>query len=345
MELGLYSFAENTPDALNGNALQSPAERLKDLLEEIELADQLGLSFFGLGEHHRPDYVASAPVTILAAAAARTKSIRLSTAVTVLSSEDPIRVWQQFATLDLLSNGRAEIMAGRGSFIESFPLFGYDLEDYDTLFEEKLEMLLKIREGGKVAWPGSANTKPIPGIEIYPQPVQHPLPVWIAVGGTPNSVARAAYYGLPLMIAIIGGQPKQFAPLVQFYRDTLEKVGRPLTTPVGISSHGFIAADSQDARDIAYPAHSAAMDRIGKERGWSPTNRAQFDAGATPQGAYFMGSPQEIIDKILMQHEWFKHDRFGLQLSVGTLPHAKVMQAIELYGTVVKPAVDKALAG
>ncbi|HEY8574948.1 MAG TPA: LLM class flavin-dependent oxidoreductase [Devosia sp.] len=344
MELGLYSFAENTPDPLNGNSLQSPAERLRDLLEEIELADQLGLSFYGLGEHHRPDYVASAPVTILAAAAARTKSIRLSTAVTVLSSDDPIRVWQQFSTLDLLSNGRAEIMAGRGSFIESFPLFGYDLDDYDTLFEEKLELLLKIREGGKVSWPGSANTKPIPGIEIFPKPVQEPLPVWIAVGGTPNSVARAAYYGLPLMLAIIGGQPRQFAPLVQFYRETAQKVGRdPAALPVGVSSHGFIAADSQDARDIAFPAHSEAMSRIGKERGWPPTTRAQFDAGATPQGAYFIGSPQEIIDKILMQHEWFKHDRFGLQLSVGTLPHDKVMKAIELYGTVVKSAVDKAL--
>ncbi|MDB5612664.1 MAG: class flavin-dependent oxidoreductase [Devosia sp.] len=344
MELGLYSFAENTPDALDGNVLQSPAERLQDLLEEIELADQLGLDFYGLGEHHRPDYVASAPVTILAAAAARTKTIRLSSAVTVLSSEDPIRVWQQFATLDLLSSGRAEIMAGRGSFVESFPLFGYKLDDYDTLFEEKLEMLLKIREGGKVAWPGSANTKPIPGIEIFPKPVQDPLPVWIAVGGTPNSVARAAYYGLPLMLAIIGSQPRQFAPLVEFYRETATKVGRdPKALPVGVSSHGFIAADSQDARDIAFPAHSEAMSRIGKERGWPPTTRAQFEAGATPQGAFFMGSPQEIIDKILMQHEWFKHDRFGLQLSVGTLPHDKVMKAIELYGTVVKPAIDKAL--
>jgi len=345
MQIGLYSFAENTPDPLNGGALQSPAERLKDLLEEIELADQVGLDFYGLGEHHRPDFVASAPVTILAAAAAKTKNIRLSTAVTVLSSEDPVRVYQQFSTLDLLSNGRAEIMAGRGSFIESFPLFGYELEDYDTLFEEKLDMLLKIREGGKVAWPGSAHTKPIPGIEIYPKPVQDPLPVWIAVGGTPNSVARAAYHGLPLMIAIIGGQPKQFAPLVQFYRDTAIQVGRdPAKLPVGISSHGFIAQDSQDARDLAFPAHSEAMSRIGKERGWPPTTRAQFEAGASQSGAYFMGSPQEVIDKILMQHEWFKHDRFGLQLSVGTLPHDKVMKAIELFGTVVKPAINKALA-
>jgi len=344
MELGLYSFAENTPDPLNGGRLQSPAERLKDLLEEIELADQVGLDFYGLGEHHRPDFTASAPVTILAAAATRTKSIRLSTAVTVLSSDDPIRVYQQFSTLDLISNGRAEIMAGRGSFIESFPLFGYDLNDYDALFEEKLELLLRIRQGGEISWPGSAHTKPIPGIAIYPTP-EKPLPLWIAVGGTPNSVARAAYYGLPLMIAIIGGQPKQFAPLVQFYRDTAKQVGHdPATLPVGVSSHGFIAEDSQDARDIAFPAHHEAMSRIGRERGWPPTTRAQFETGASRDGAYFMGSPQEVIDKILMQHEWFKHDRFGLQLSVGTLPHDKVMKAIELFGTVVKPAVNKALS-
>ena len=344
MQLGLYSFAENTADPATG-ALQSPADRLRDLLEEIELADQLGLDFYGLGEHHRPDFVASAPVTILAAAASRTKRIRLSTAVTVLSSEDPIRVYQQFSTLDLLSNGRAEIMAGRGSFIESFPLFGYDLNDYDALFEEKLEMLLAIRQGGKVNWPGSDHTKAIPDIEIYPKPVQQPLPLWIAVGGTPNSVARAAYFGLPLMIAIIGGYPQQFQPFVELYRDTATKVGHDLgKLPIGIGSHGFIAAQSQDALDIAFPAHHAAMSRIGKERGWSPGTRAQFEAGARPEGAYFMGSPQQVIDKILLQHEWFKHDRFGLQLSVGTIPHDKVMKAIELYGTVVKPAIDKALA-
>lgn len=344
MQIGLYSFAENTPDPLNGGRLQSPAERLKDLIEEIKLADEVGLDFYGLGEHHRPDFVASAPVTILAAAAAVTKSIRLSTAVTVLSSEDPIRVWQQFATLDLLSGGRAEIMAGRGSFVESFPLFGYHLEDYDTLFEEKLAELLKIREGGKVTWEGSEHTKPIPGIEIFPKPIQDPLPVWIAVGGTPNSVARAAYYGLPLMLAIIGGNPQQFQPFVELYRRTADKVGHPVSQQaVGISSHGFIADNSQDARDIAFPAHSAAMSRIGRERGWPPTTRAQFEAGAGPHGAYFMGSPQEVVDKVLMQHEWFKHDRFGLQLSVGTLPHDKVMRAIELFGTVVKPAINKAL--
>jgi probable LLM family oxidoreductase len=341
MQLGLYSFAENTAD---GGVVQTPAERLRDLLEEIELADQLGLDFYGLGEHHRPDFVASAPVTILAAAAARTSRIRLSTAVTVLSSDDPVRVYQQFSTLDLISGGRAEIMAGRGSFVESFPLFGYDLNDYDELFEEKLEELLEIRKGGKVSWPGSQHTRPIPGLEIYPKPIQQPLPLWIAVGGTPNSVARAAYYGLPLMIAIIGGYPRQFQPFVQLYRDTAAKVGHDAgKLPVGISSHGFIADTSQEALDIAFPAHHAAMARIGRERGWRPGGREEFEAGASPQGAYFMGSPQQVIDKILMQHEWFGHDRFGLQLSVGTLPHDKVMHAIELFGTVVKPAIDKAL--
>jgi probable LLM family oxidoreductase len=341
MQLGLYSFAENTAD---GGIVQSPAERLRDLLEEIELADQVGLDFYGLGEHHRPDFVASAPVTILAAAAARTKTIRLTTAVTVLSSDDPIRVYQQFSTLDLLSGGRAEIMAGRGSFIESFPLFGYDLEDYDALFEEKLEMLLAIRKGGEVSWSGSAHTRPIPGLEIYPKPLRRPLPLWIAVGGTPNSVGRAAYLGLPLMIAIIGGRPRQFQPFVELYRATAEKAGHdPARLPVGISSHGFIAETSQEALDVSFPAHHAAMSRIGRERGWQPGGRSEFEAGARPEGAYFIGSPQQVIDKILMQHEWFAHDRFGLQLSVGTLPHDRVMRAIELFGTVVKPAVDQAL--
>lgn len=345
MEIGLYSFAENTPDPLNGDHLQTPAERLRDLLEEIELADQVGLDFYGLGEHHRPDFVASSPVTILAAAAARTRTIRLTTAVTVLSSDDPIRVWQQFSTLDLLSSGRAEIMAGRGSFVESFPLFGYELTDYDDLFEEKLQELIEIRKGGRVDWPGSSHTRPIPGLNIYPRPIQEPLPLWVAVGGTPNSVARAAYFALPLMLAIIGGRPQQFAPLVELYRATAEKMQHdPSKLPVGVSSHGFLAENSQDALDIAFPAHAAAMSRIGKERGWPPSTRAQFEAGASPAGAYFMGSPQQVIDKILQQHEWFNHQRFGLQISVGTLPHDKVMKAIELFGTIVKPAVDKALA-
>ena len=346
MEIGLYSFAENTPDLLNNNHLQSPAERLSDLLEEIRLADEVGLDFYGLGEHHRREFVASAPAVILAAAAAITKRIRLSSAVSVLSSDDPIRVWQNFTTLDLISNGRAEIMAGRGSFIESFPLFGYALDDYDDLFEEKLAELIRIREGGTVDWPGSKHTKPIPGIEIFPQPVHGTLPLWIAVGGTPNSVARAAWYGLPLMLAIIGGRPEQFRPLAELYRATAEKQGHDLARlPIGVSSHGFIAKTRAEALDTAFPAHNMMMTKIGRERGWSPGTRAQFEAGAGRDGAYFIGEPAEIVDKILLQHEWFGHQRFGLQMSVGTLPHKKIMQAIELFGTEVKPAVTKALTG
>lgn len=343
MELGLYSFAENTPEMLS-NTLQSPQERLRDLLEEIELADQLDLDFFGLGEHHRSDYVASSPVTILAAAAAKTKNIRLSTAVTVLSSDHPVRVWEQFATLDLLSNGRAEIMAGRGSFIESFPLFGLDLNNYNELFDENLAMLLEIRKGGKVHWAGTDHTTPIPDLEIFPKPVQPQIPLWIAVGGTPNSVARAAFHNLPIMFAIIGGRPQQFSQLVDFYRESLGQMGHDVASAkVGISSHGYIAETSQQAIDEAFPAHNAVMSKLGRERGWPEGTKDQFIASSSMQGAYHVGSPQQIIDKILMQHEWFKHDRFGLQISVGTLPHAKVMKAIELYGTVVKPAIDKAL--
>jgi len=343
MEIGVYSFAENTLEPLSGTT-QTPRERLADLMEEIELADQVGLDVYALGEHHRPDFVSSAPATILAAAAARTKRIRLSSAVTVLSSEDPIRVFQQYATLDLISNGRAEIMAGRGSFIESFPLFGYDLNDYDSLFSEKLEMLLALRQRETLNWPGGKHTHKVNGLGVYPRPVQDPLPVWIAVGGTPNSVARAGYLGLPLAIAIIGGQPRQFAPLVDLYRRAAEQGGHdPAKLPISINSHGFIGETGHQAADDAWPAHNLTMSRIGKERGWPPGTRAQFEAGRTPQGAYFVGSPQEVIDKILLQHEWFKHDRFLLQISVGTLPHAKVMKAIELLGTVVKPAVDKAL--
>jgi probable LLM family oxidoreductase len=342
MQIGLYSFVENTPDPTSG-VLQSPQQRLSDFLEEVTLADQVGLDFFGIGEHHREDYIASAPTTILGAAAALTKTIRLSTAVTVLSSEDPVRVWQQFSTLDLISNGRAEMMAGRGSFIESFPLFGYSLDDYEALFEEKLEQLIAINKGGAVTWPGSAHTKPIPGLEIYPKPVQQQIPLWVAVGGTPNSVARAAYYGLPMMLAIIGGKPAQFAPFAKSYRDSVNQVGHKSMPMLGVSGHGFIAEDSQAARDIAFPAHKETMDRIGRERGWSPTSRAQFEAGTQPDGAYYVGSPQEVIDKVLAQHEMFGHDRWGIQLTVGTLPHKDVLKAIELLGTVVKPAIAKAL--
>jgi probable LLM family oxidoreductase len=344
MELGLYTFPEATPDPRTGAPTVSPAQRLKDLLEEVELADQVGLDVYGVGEHHRPDFVASAPAVVLAAAAARTKKIRLTSAVSIISSDDPVRVFQQFATLDLVSGGRAEIMAGRGSFIESFPLFGYDLRDYDELFAEKLELLLNLRAMTKVTWSGK-HRPPLTGQGVYPRPIQNPLPVWIAVGGTPESVVRAGALALPLALAIIGGEPERFAPLVQLYRDAARHSGHdPATLPVGINSHGFIADKSEDAADIAFPPFAEAMTRIGKERGWPPTTRAHFDAARKLRGATFVGSPDEVIEKILFQHELFRHDRFLVQFSVGTLPHAAVMRSIELFGTKVAPAVRKAVA-
>ncbi len=319
-------------------------QRIANLLEEIELADQLGLDVFGLGEHHRPDYLISAPEVLLAAAAARTRNIRLTSAVTVLSSDDPVRVFQRFATLDLVSKGRAEIMAGRGSFIESFPLFGYDLDDYDTLFAEKLELLLALREHERVTWQGQHRPS-IQGRGVYPRPEQERMPIWIAVGGTPQSVVRAGMLALPLAVAIIGGEPERFAPLVQLYRDAATRAGHDATQlPVGINSHGFIAETSQQAADIAFPPFADTMSRIGRERGWPPTTRGQFEAQRKLRGALFVGSPEEVVEKILYQYEFFQHDRFMIQFSVGTLPHADLMKSIELYGTKVAPAVRKALA-
>ncbi len=342
MQLGLYTFGDLMPDPLTGERI-SPQQRIANLLEEIELADQLGLDVFGLGEHHRPDYLISAPEVILAAAAARTKTIRLTSAVTVLSSDDPVRVFQRFATLDLISGGRAEIMAGRGSFIESFPLFGYDLNDYDDLFAEKLDLLLSLRDSERVTWKGEHRAA-LADRGVYPRPVQDPLPLWIAVGGTPQSVARAGMFGLPLAIAIIGGEPERFAPLVHLYRDAATRGGHdPATLPVGINSHGFIAETSQEAADIAFPPFADTMSRIGRERGWPPTTRGQFEAQRKLRGALFVGSPAEVTEKILYQHEFFEHDRFLIQFSVGTLPHDKLMKSIELFGTEVAPAVRKAL--
>ncbi len=343
MEIGLYTFVEATPDGTGPGV--SPEQRVKNLLEEVELADQVGLDVFGIGEHHRPEYVASAPAVLLAAAAARTKTIRLTSAVTVLSSDDPVRVFQNFSTLDLISGGRAEIMAGRGSFIESFPLFGYSLDDYDALFTENLELLLKIREGERVTWPGGHRAA-IDDLGVYPRPVQSPLPVWVAVGGTPQSVVRAASLGLPMALAIIGGMPERFQPMVNLYREAATRSGRDAATlPVSINSHGFIADTSQEAADTAFPAFKAVMDKIGRERGWPPMSRAQFDASADLRGANFVGSPQQIVDKILFQHELFGHQRFLIQMSVGSVPHDKMLRAIELLGTEVAPAVRKALAG
>ncbi|HWH15205.1 MAG TPA: Atu2307/SP_0267 family LLM class monooxygenase [Miltoncostaeaceae bacterium] len=342
MELGIYTFGEITPEPGDGG-VRDPRRRLRDLVEEIELADQVGLDVFAVGEHHRPDYAVSAPAVVLAAAAARTSRIRLSSAVSVLSSDDPVRVFQQFATLDLLSDGRAEIMAGRGSFIESFPLFGYDLDDYGALFEEKLELLLQLREEEHPHWNGRLRP-PLTGQGVYPRPLQDPLPVWVAVGGTPDSVVRAARLGLPMALAIIGGQPERFAPYVELHRRAVAEAGHaPL--PVSINSHGFIAPTSQAAADTAFGPFAATMNRIGRERGWGrPLTRPDFEASRGLHGANFVGSPQEVVEKILFQHEIFGHERFLLQLTVGPLPHADVMRAIELYGTEVAPAVRQAVA-
>jgi probable LLM family oxidoreductase len=331
MELGIYTFGELTDPNL------TVQQRLANLLEEIVLAEEVGLDVFGVGEHHRQEFTVSAPAVVLAAAAARTSKIRLTSAVSVLSSDDPVRVFQDFATLDLISGGRAEIMAGRGSFIESFPLFGYDLDDYHELFAEHLDLLLRIRESTHVTWRGR-HRAPIEDRGVYPRPVQDPLPVWIAVGGTPESVVRAGSLGLPMALAIIGGQPSRFAPFAELHRRSAEQAGHP-RPKLSINSHGFIADTTQQALDEAFPAHKTVMDKIGRERGWAPMSRAQFDAGAALDGANVIGSPEQVIEKILFQHSIFRHDRFLLQLSVGTLPHASILKAIELYGTVVAPAV------
>jgi probable LLM family oxidoreductase len=344
VEIGVYTFAETRPDDGAGNA-SHVARRLRDLIEEIELADQVGLDVFGVGEHHRPDYAVSAPAVVLAAAAERTKRIRLTSAVTVLSSDDPVRVFQDFATLDLLSGGRAEIMAGRGSFIESFPLFGYDLNDYDELFAEKLELLLQLRDGHRVTWSGQ-HRAPLNDLGVYPRPLQNPLPVWIAVGGTPQSVVRAGTLGLPLALAIIGGEPARFVPMVQLYRDAARRAGHdPATLPVSINSHGFVADTSREAVDIAYPPYVEVMGRIGRERGWPPPTRQRFETERSPHGAMLVGSPEEVAAKIVHEHELFGNTRFLVQLTVGPMPHDKVMRAIELLGTKVAPVVRGELAG
>ncbi|MCM2398797.1 LLM class flavin-dependent oxidoreductase [Rhizobium sp. S95] len=341
MELGLYTFADVDPNAANKGA--EAKRRVDDLLEEIQLADEVGLDVFGLGEHHRPDYMASSPSTILAAAAVKTKNIRLTSAVTVLSSDDPVRVFQQFATVDLLSNGRAEIMAGRGSFIESFPLFGYDLEDYDLLFAEKLQLLGEIRENEVVTWEGETR-KPIAGRGVYPRPLQDPLPLWIAIGGTPQSAARAGYLGLPLALAIIGGEPRRFAPLFDLYRQSATKAGLdPKTLKSSINVHGFVADTTEKAADTFYEPQAIVMNRIGRERGWGPTSRAHFDMSRGPEGALFVGDPETVAEKIVANHKLFGNTRFMLQMAIGPMPHKDIMRGIELYGTKVAPLVRKAL--
>jgi probable LLM family oxidoreductase len=340
MEIGVYTFADLGMHPVTKEKL-SPQQRMQNLMEEVELADQLGLDVFAIGEHHRPDYLVSSPATVLAAAAVRTKNIKLSSAVTVLSSDDPVRVFQQFATIDLLSKGRAEIMAGRGSFIESFPLFGYKLDDYDELFAEKIEMLLSLNENEVVNWKGRF-TQTIANRGVYPRPYQQKLPVWIAVGGTPESVVRAAQHGLPMAVAIIGGMPARFTSLTKLYKDVYKKAGHNENDlQLSINSHCFIADSSQKARDEFYPPYSEVMTRIGRERGWPPGTREQFDASTGPQGALLVGSPQEVIDKILYEHELFGHSRFLAQMSVGATPHKQLLRSIELLGTRVAPEIRK----
>jgi alkanesulfonate monooxygenase SsuD/methylene tetrahydromethanopterin reductase-like flavin-dependent oxidoreductase (luciferase family) len=362
MQIGIDSFVETSLKPVNGTA-PDQATRVRDLIEEIELADQVGLDVFGIGEHHRQEFVASSPAVILAAAAARTKRIRLSSAVTVLSSEDPVRVFQQFASLDLISQGRAEIIVGRGSFIESYPLFGFDLEDYDSLFSEKLQLLLKIRDNTHVHWSGKHRAA-LTGQGVYPRPIQNPFPIRVGVGGTPQSFARAGLLGLPLAVAIIGGEPRRFRPLVDLYRDAGRQAGhsaeksdfarpvgdgptssRPAELDVSIHSVGYIADTKKQAADDFYPPYAEMFGRIGKERGWPPISRAQFDASCGPTHALMVGDPESIAEKILYENEVLGGiSRMTILLNGGVISHQKAMHAIELLGTRVAPMVRKELA-
>lgn len=344
MQIGIDSFAAAISDPVTGVTI-SPAVRLRNLLEEIELADQVGLDVFGVGEHHRSEFLDSAPVVILAAAAALTRRIRLTSAVTVLSAADPVRVFQEFATLDLLSQGRAEIVAGRGSFTEAYPLFGLDLKDYDSLFAEKLDLLLKIRENTEVYWSGK-HRAPLTGQSIYPRPLQNPLPIWLGVGGTPQSFVRAGMLGLPLMVAIIGGEPHRFRPLIDLYREAgLQSGHAPEKLIVGIHCIGFLGDTTQQAADDFYPGYAHTFTEIGKERGWPPTTRAQFDATRGPTGALLIGDPETVAQKVLYVNEALGGvARMTFQMTVATIPHAKMMRSIEILGTRVAPIVRKELS-
>ena len=343
MEIGVDSFAAAISDPVTGQTIE-PVDRMQQLLAEIEHADKVGLDLFGIGEHHREEFLDSAPTIILAAAATRTKNIRLTSAVTVLSAADPVRVFQEFATLDLISHGRAEIVAGRGSFIESFPLFGFELEDYDSLFSEKLELLLKIRENTHVHWSGK-HRPALTGQAIYPRPLQDPLPIWVGVGGTPASFARAGVLGLPLMVAIIGGEPHRFRPLIDLYREAGLRAGhKPEQLKVGLHMVGFLRDTTKEAADVFFPGYAHTFTEIGKERGWPPTTRAQFDALRGPKGALLIGDVDTVAKKILYVNEALGGvTRITFQMGVSTLPHQKMLRAIELLGTGVAPVVRKQL--
>jgi probable LLM family oxidoreductase len=344
MQIGIDSFAAAISDPATGLTL-SPSERLLHLLDEIKLADRVGLDVFGIGEHHRPEFLDSAPPVILAAAATQTKNIRLTSAVTVLSAADPVRVFQEFATLDLISQGRAEIVAGRGSFIESYPLFGLNLDDYDSLFAEKLELLLAIRDNPHVHWSGK-HRPPLTGQGIYPRPLQHPLPIWVGVGGTPSSFVRAGALGLPLMVAIIGGEPHRFRPLIDLYRKAGLRAGHSAEKlKVGLHSIGFLADTTEQAANDFYPGYAHTFTEIGKERGWSPTTRSQFDATRGPTGALLIGDADTVAEKILYVNEALGGiSRITFQMGVSTLPHQKMVRAIEILGSRVSPMVQKELA-
>jgi probable LLM family oxidoreductase len=343
MQIGVDSFAAAISDPATGLTI-TPAQRMQNLLEEIELADQVGLDVFGIGEHHRAEFLDSAPVVILAAAATRTKNIRLTSAVTVLSAADPVRLFQEFATLDLISHGRAEIVAGRGSFIESYPLFGLRLEDYDSLFSEKLDLLLKIRDNTNVYWSGQ-HRAPLTGQAVYPRPLQNPLPIWVGVGGTPESFARAGMLGLPLMVAIIGGEPKRFRPLIDLYREAGRRAGHSgEKLIVGLHSIGFLGDTTKQAADDFYPGYAHTFTEIGKERGWPPTTRAQFDAVRGPTGALLIGDAETVAEKILCVDEALGGlSRITFQMGVSTLPHQKMLRAIEILGTRVVPILRREL--
>ena len=341
VQIGIDSFAAAHTDS--SRAL-SATERLRNLIEEIEHADQVGLDVFGIGEHHRKEFLDSAPAVILAAAAARTSRIRLTSAVTVLSAADPVRVFQEFATLDLLSQGRAEMVVGRGSSIEAFPLFGFRLEDYDSLFAEKLDLLLKIRDNENITWSGKHRAA-LTGQGVYPRPAQNPLPIWLGVGGTPESFVRAGVLGLPLMVAIIGGETHRFRPLVDLYREAGRRTGHPPDRlKVGVHSLGYVAATTQEAADDFFPGYARAVTDIGKERGWPAVTRAGFDAQRGPLGALLIGDPDEVVEKIIRHSEALGGvSRFTFQMNAASLPHAKLMRAIETLGTRVAPELRKEL--
>ena len=346
MQVGIDSFAAAFGGERASLTVISPSERLQNLVEQIEYADQVGLDVFGVGEHHRQEFLDSAPAVILAAAAARTQRIRLTSAVTVLSAADPVRVFQEFATLDLLSQGRAEIVVGRGSSIEAFPLFGLRLEDYDSLFTEKLNLLLKVRDNERVYWSGEYRP-PLTGQGIYPRPLQNPFPIWLGVGGTPQSFVRAGVLGLPLMVAIIGGETHRFRPLIDLYREAGRQAGHSSDQlKVGVHSPGYVAEATQEAVDDFFPGYAHTMSEIGKERGWRPMTRAGFDAQRGPQGALLVGDPGEVVRKIVRHSKALGGvSRITFMMNPASLPHLKLMRAIELIGTRVAPTLREEVGG